>query len=181
MSFFKIVCLACALFISVPTYAEEAPATNFSLTSSDFKDGDVLDKRFEFNGFGCTGENKAPVMWFGGAPENTKYFALTMYDPDAPTGSGWWHWVVINIPATEHKLDVKALPDGAIETHTDYGVSGFGGACPPMGDKPHHYIFTLYALKDKIPLEANVPAAQIGFYIHNLKIAEAKMTATYGR
>ncbi len=179
MSFFKTAYLILALLISVPASAE--PLINFTLTSPDFKDGDTLDNRFVFNGFGCTGENKAPVMQWSAAPMETKYFALTMYDPDAPTGSGWWHWLVINMPATINELDVKTLPEGAIETRTDYGVTGFGGACPPVGDKPHHYIFTLYALKDKIPLGADVPAAQIGFYINSLKIAETKMTATYGR
>jgi hypothetical protein len=168
------------ILLATSAHAAES-VVSLALASPDFKDGDTLDNKFVFNGFGCTGDNVAPALTWSGAPIDTKYFALTMYDPDAPTGSGWWHWVVINIPADTKELYRATLPEGAIETRTDYNTLGYGGPCPPVGDKPHRYIFRLVALKDKIPLEADVPAAMAGFYINSLKIAESTLTATYGR
>ena len=138
---------------------------------------------------GCTGKNVSPsLMWYG-APAGTKSFALTMYDPDAPTGSGWWHWVVYNIPASATSLAAgagdaskKLLPAGAVQGNTDFGAPGYGGPCPPAGDKPHHYIFTLYALKtDKLDLPAGATAAYVGFNIHANELGKATFTALYGR
>jgi len=114
---------------------------------------------------------------------------VTLYDPDAPTGSGWWHWVVINLPADSTGLaegagaaDGKALPAGALHGRTDFGASAFGGACPPKGDKPHRYIFTVYALKtDKIDVPADASAALIGYMLNANKLATATFTAKFGR
>lgn len=168
-------------FSATPSRAIVAINQPFTLTSPDIKDGETFTSKFVFSGFGCTGGNVAPKLEWSGAPPETKYFAVTMYDPDAPTGSGWWHWSVINLPASATNLDASALPEGAITTRTDYGVTGYGGPCPPVGDKPHRYILTVYALKDKVPLEAEVPAAQVGYYINSLKIGQAMMTLYYGR
>ena len=88
--------------------AATAQAAGFTLKSADIKPGAMIDKRFEFNGFGCTGENKSPALEWSGAPKETKSFAVTVFDPDAPTGSGWWHWSVVNIPADVNKLDPDA-------------------------------------------------------------------------
>ena len=112
-----------------------------------------------------------------------------MYDPDAPTGSGWWHWVVYNLPASATGLpegagsaDGKGLPAGAAQGRTDFGAPGFGGACPPAGDKPHRYVFTVYALKtDKLEVPADGSAALVGFMIHANQIGHASFTARYGR
>ena len=112
-----------------------------------------------------------------------------MYDPDAPSGSGWWHWMVINIPAdvTELKPDAGAvgganLPKGAIHARIDYGVAGWGGVCPPKGDKPHRYIFTVHALKvDKLDVPADATAALTGFMINGNSLGKASFTARYGR
>ena len=114
---------------------------------------------------------------------------LTVYDPDAPTGSGWWHWVVYNIPATTTELpegagaaDGKALPAGAMQGRTDFGTPGFGGACPPKGDRPHRYIFTVYALKtDKLDVPPDATAALVGFMINANLLGKASFTAKYGR
>ncbi len=169
--------------------ASLAGAAGFTLSSPDIKPNAMMDKKFEFNGFGCSGQNKSPALRWSGAPKDTKSFALTMYDPDAPTGSGWWHWSVIDIPATvtELKPDAGAvggasLPPGAKPVRTDFGAAGWGGACPPEGDKPHRYIFTIYALKtDKLDIPADATAALAGFMINANQIGKASFTAKYGR
>jgi hypothetical protein len=164
-------------------------ASGFKLSSPEIKPGSTMAKSFEFNGFGCSGENRSPALKWSGAPRDTRSFAVTMYDPDAPTGSGWWHWVVINIPADTTELAANAgalnsttLPKGAVQNRTDYGVAAWGGACPPQGDKPHRYIFTVYALKiDKIDVPADATAALTGYMIHANALGKASFTARYGR
>ena len=163
-------------------------AAGFTLTSPDIKANGTIDKKFEFNSFGCSGENKSPALKWSGAPKDTKSFAVTVYDPDAPTGSGWWHWSVINIPAdvTELKPDAgnvsgANLPQGAKNVRIDYGVAGWGGVCPPAGDKPHRYIFTVHALKDKLDIPADATAALAGFMINANSIGKATFTSKYGR
>ncbi|MFC5496666.1 YbhB/YbcL family Raf kinase inhibitor-like protein [Caenimonas terrae] len=166
-----------------------ASAAGFTLSSPDIKANGMIDKKFEFKGFGCDGENKSPALKWSGAPKGTKSFALSVYDPDAPTGSGWWHWYVVNLPAdtTELKADAGAvgganLPKGATQVKTDFGAAGFGGVCPPQGDKPHRYIFTVHALKtDKLDIPADASPALAGFMVNADTIAKASFTARYGR
>jgi hypothetical protein len=166
-----------------------AHGAGFTLTSSTAKPGAKLPDTHVFNGFGCSGKNISPALKWSGAPKDTKSFAVTVYDPDAPTGSGWWHWVVINIPAATTELpegagtaDGKGLPAGSEQVKTDFGAPGFGGACPPPGDKPHRYIFTVYALKtDKLEVPADASAAMAGYNIQGNKIASASFTSKYGR
>ncbi len=149
-------------------------AGEFRLSSPDIKADSVIDQKFEFSGFGCSGENKSPALEWSGAPAGTQSFAVTVYDPDAPTGSGWWHWSVINLPAN--------LPKGASHVRIDYGVAGWGGMCPPPGDKPHRYIFTVHALKtEKLELPADATAALAGYMINANALGRASFTATYGR
>jgi hypothetical protein len=176
--------MAGALTLSLAVHAGE-----FKLSSPDIKAGGTIPASFEFNGFGCTGENKSPVLDWKDAPQGTKSFAVTVYDPDAPTGSGWWHWMAYNIPATVNHLasdagqvDGHLLPAGSVQNRNDYGVAAWGGTCPPPGDKPHHYIFTVYALKlDRLMLPADATAALAGYMIHGNVIGKASFTATYGR
>lgn len=163
-------------------------AAGFNLSSPDIKAGGTIAKSFEFNGFGCAGDNKSPALKWSGAPKATKAFAVTAYDPDAPTGSGWWHWMVINIPADVTALAADAgavgganLPKGANHARIDFGVAGWGGVCPPAGDKPHRYTFTVYALKDKLEVPADASAALTGFMIHGNSLGQASFTAKYGR
>lgn len=164
-------------------------AAGFSLSSPEIKSGGTIPKRFEFNGFGCSGENKSPVLQWQGAPKGTQSFAVTAYDPDAPTGSGWWHWSVINIPASVNGLASDAgavgganLPAGAAHVRIDYGVAGWGGTCPPQGDKPHRYVFTVYALKvDKLEIPVDATAALAGFMVRANSLGKASFTARYGR
>jgi Raf kinase inhibitor-like YbhB/YbcL family protein len=162
-------------------------AQEFTLKSEDLK-GQLTEEQV-FSGFGCTGKNISPSLKWLNAPPNTKSFAVTVYDPDAPTGSGWWHWVIFNIPSNikELKKDAGNLqkglaPKGCTQSLTDYGMPGFGGACPPVGDKPHRYIFTVYALKvAKLDAEEKTPPAMIGFMLNQNAIAKASIIAYYGR
>ena len=166
-----------------------AQAAGFTLTSPTIKPNALLTEAQVFNGFGCTGKNVSPALSWRGAPAGTQSFAVTVYDPDAPTGSGWWHWVAFNIPAGTTELsegagtaDGKALPAGTVQGRTDFGAPGFGGACPPKGDKPHRYIFTVHALKtEKIEVPADASAALVGFMINANRIGKASFTALYGR
>lgn len=158
-------------------------ADNFTLSSSDLK-GQLTNKQV-FSGFGCSGENISPELSWKDAPKGTKSFAVTVYDPDAPTGSGWWHWLAFDI-----SKDKMTLPTGfgnseskdAIQSITDYGKTGFGGACPPAGDKAHRYIFTVHALDvETLGLDKNANAALVGFYINFHSLAKASLISYYGR
>jgi Raf kinase inhibitor-like YbhB/YbcL family protein len=164
-------------------------ADTLSLTSPDIKPGATIADEQVFNSFGCTGKNISPALSWSGAPQGTKSFALSVYDPDAPTGSGFWHWVVFNIPAGVTGLakgagDPKsdAAPKGAVQSRTDFGVPGYGGPCPPKGDPPHHYIFTIFAVDtDKLGPDENAAAAFVGFNLHFHTLAKATLTGTWGR
>ncbi len=142
-----------------------------------------------FSGFGCAGKNISPELHWKDAPKNTKSFAVTVYDPDAPTGSGWWHWVIFDIPAASNQLLADAgnvkksiAPKGVIQSITDFGGFGFGGACPPKGDAPHQYIFTVHALDvESLGLDKNASAAKVGYYLSNHTLAKASLVSYYGR
>jgi Raf kinase inhibitor-like YbhB/YbcL family protein len=168
-----------------------ANAQNMTLTSPDIKDGGTIAQEQVFKGFGCTGGNISPALSWSGAPNATKSFAITVYDPDAPTGSGWWHWVVFNIPPGTTSLPKNAgditkqlMPQGAIQSRTDFGANGYGGPCPPPGDKPHHYPITIFAVDvDKLPDAKNdsASAALVGYDLHFHTLAKATLTGLYGR
>ena len=158
-------------------------ADNFTLSSSDLK-GQLTNKEV-FSGFGCSGENISPELSWKDAPKGTKSFAVTVYDPDASTGSGWWHWVVFDI-----SKDKFTLPSGfgnseskdVIQSMTDFGKTGFGGACPPKGDKAHRYIFTVHALDiETISLDKNSNPALVGYYLNAHSLAKASLISYYGR
>ncbi|MGH7523530.1 MAG: YbhB/YbcL family Raf kinase inhibitor-like protein [Gemmatimonadales bacterium] len=163
--------------------------TAFTLSSPVLHAGQQMASAQVYKGMNCIGDNISPPLQWHGAPAATKSFALTVYDPDAPTGSGWWHWVVYNIPARTSGLPAGAgdpakalLPAGSAEGRTDFGAPGYGGPCPPVGDPPHHYIFTLYALDvARLDIPATATAAYVGFNLHGHTIAKATLTALYGR
>ncbi len=185
--------IAAALFgavsLATPFAVPPAQAAGFTLSSPDIAAGGTIPKSFEYNGFGCSGENKSPALHWSGAPKDTKSFAVTVHDPDAPTGSGWWHWMVIDIPAGVNELAPNAgaadnanLPKGAVQSRNDYGTQDWGGVCPPPGDKPHRYIFTVYALGvARLDVPADASAALIGFMINANLLGKASFTAHYGR
>lgn len=166
---------------------QAAFSASFTLKTTSFDAKKSLPNKHVFNGFGCSGENVSPALEWTGAPKDTKSFAVMVYDPDAPTGSGWWHWTVANIPATVTSIEEgasasKKLPPGSVEGRTDFGGPGFGGACPPKGDRPHRYIFTVYALKtDKLDINAEASGALVGFNVLANTIDKASFTVKYGR
>jgi Raf kinase inhibitor-like YbhB/YbcL family protein len=175
--------LLCLLFTTSTLFAQKT----FTLSSKDL--GGQASKTEEFGGFGCTGKNQSPQLSWANAPEGTKSFAITMYDPDAPTGSGWWHWVVFDIPGNINELVTNAgnltlnlAPKGAIQSVTNYGVAGYGGPCPPENHGAHQYIITVYALKtDKLDLDANTNPAIVGYYLWMNTIAKASIVTYYQR
>ncbi len=148
----------------------------FTLSSSDITDGGVLpDAQVQSKG------NTSPHLAWSGAPDGTKSFAITCYDPDAPTGSGFWHWTVANIPAGVSELPAGGpIPAGAIEGRTDFGAPGFGGAAPPPGHGPHRYIFTVFAVDaEALPVTPDNSGAVFGFNLHFHTLARASITATF--
>jgi len=180
----SILSILLSFFIVGDSNAEN----NFKIESSSFAEGAFLPENSAFAGFDCGGQNISPNLKWSGAPEDTKSFVITVYDPDAPTVSGFWHWGMYNIPATVTEIaeganQSRALPSGSQQIFTDYGTTGYGGACPPVGDKPHRYIFTVYALSvEKLEL---VPETTTGaFLMFNIKdiiIAKAQITGLYER
>ena len=162
-------------------HAQDSP---FALSSADIKNAAFAPAQI-FSGFGCSGKNVSPALVWKDAPSGTRSFVLTVYDPDAPTGSGFWHWVVMNIPASTTSIARGAsrtpkMP--GVEMRTDFGTTGYGGPCPPAGDKPHRYIFTLYALKvDKLDLDPQATAAMVGFMTRANSLGLATFTARHGR
>jgi len=158
---------------------------HFRVTAPDLEAKGRITAAHVFNGMGCSGQNISPALNWSNAPAGTKSFAVTAYDPDAPTGSGWWHWVMYNIPASVTSLPAGAgngrdAPRGSQEGRTDFGSKGYGGPCPPAGDKPHHYHFTVFALKvDKIDVPGDATAAYVGFNLNANKLATVRVSGLY--
>jgi hypothetical protein len=172
--------------------AADAPtgkaAGHFTLSSPDIAAGGRIAEAQVFEGFGCKGGNLSPALAWSGAPAGTRSFALLMHDPDAPTGSGWWHWVLYDIPAAQTSLAAGAgdpqkhlLPAGAVQGKTDFGTAGYGGPCPPPG-KPHRYYLRLYALKvARLDVPADATAAYVGFMVNSQSLGKAELMGVYGR
>lgn len=163
-----------------------ADSHKMTLTSDDIEHGEFMGTAQEFAGFGCTGENRSPHLAWSGAPEGTEFYAVFVYDPDAPTGSGWWHWQIINIPAEITELEVDAgsadddnQPEGSQTMRNDYGYQGFGGACPPAGDGAHRYQFTVFALPEKLELPEDASAALTGYMVKANALASVTLEALY--
>ncbi|MCC5452309.1 YbhB/YbcL family Raf kinase inhibitor-like protein [Rheinheimera sp. UJ51] len=158
----------------------------FTLSSPDIAEGHFMAKQHEFDGFGCNGQNISPELHWHNAPAETKSFALTVFDPDAPTGSGFWHWIVTDIPVAATCLAKGAgtgsLPPGCRSFTNDYGMKTFGGACPPEGHGMHRYQFTIWALPEEaLPAPEGASAAVVGFMLNAMALAKATLTATYAR
>ncbi|MCH2157346.1 MAG: YbhB/YbcL family Raf kinase inhibitor-like protein [Oleiphilaceae bacterium] len=173
------------LMFSALLLAGTASAQGLTL-SSDSAQGQLAMKHV-FNGFGCSGENISPELNWQNAPEGTKSFAITMYDKDAPTDGGWWRWLVFNIPSdttalpeNAGKTDAKLAPKGSIQIKTSFGATGYGGACPPEGDRPHQYLFTVYALNtETLDVDENTPPNLVGYLINAETIQKASTVAYY--
>lgn len=166
---------------------EAQAAASFTLSSPAFKNDGAIAVKYAYNKMHCTGQNLSPPLEWKNPPPGTKSFALMVHDPDAPTGSGWWHWVVYDIPAETTSLpegagaaDGHALPKGTIQGTSDFGSVGWGGPCPPPGSGKHHYNFTLYALKvPKIDVPPGTSPAAVGMAVSANKIGQAKLTGTF--
>lgn len=166
----------------------QSMASSFQLSSDDIDHGSFMSKTQEFKGFGCSGSNVSPQLSWSGAPKNTEAFALTVHDPDAPTGSGWWHWQVVNIPKNINALAAGAgdltknlMPNGSVEITNDYGFKGFGGACPPEGHGVHRYRFTLHALSKKLELPEDASSALTGYMVKAHSLESSTIEALYKR
>ena len=151
----------------------------FTVTSNDLTDSGVLpDTQVYSKG------NQSPHLKWSGAPEGTRSYAITCFDPDAPTGSGFWHWTVANIPVDVTEMatgaSANAMPTGSVEGRTDFSPSKYGGAAPPAGHGPHRYIFTVYAVDvEHLDLTPDSSGAFFGFNMHFHALAQASITCTY--
>lgn len=168
------------------SFADISNSNRFILRSASFENDGTFSHKQVFKGFGCDGDNLSPQLSWEGVPAEAKSLAITIYDPDAPTGSGWWHWTVFNIPIDTGSLSEGAsghlMPKGSIEGTTDFGSSGFGGACPPEKAQPHRYIVTLFALDvEKLDLDSNASGAMVGYFLNAHTLAKVSITGFYGR
>jgi Raf kinase inhibitor-like YbhB/YbcL family protein len=173
------------LFVFCTFFISKSKAQSFTLTSNSL--GGQLTLENVFNG--CGGQNVSPQFSWANAPKGTKSFALLCHDESAPTGSGWWHWLVFDMPATTTNLpkgagtaEATLLPKTAIQSISDFGVKCYGGPCPPEGHGFHKYTFTIYALSvEKLGVDANTNPAKIGFMVNANTIEKASLVAYYKR
>jgi Raf kinase inhibitor-like YbhB/YbcL family protein len=164
------------------------PDKEFRVLSPDFVDGAALDDRLTHAEFGCWGANRSPLLSWRGAPDGTQSYAVTLFDPDAPTGSGWWHWQVIDIPADAKGLPAASpgvkpalWPAAAREMRNDFGAAGYGGPCPPPG-QAHRYVLTVFALGvARLDLPDDASAAMVGYLLNANALARVRIVAPYGR
>jgi Raf kinase inhibitor-like YbhB/YbcL family protein len=186
-----------AMFWTATTAAAQMPtpvapqkpnsAKAIAVTSTTFKAGGSLPMQAVFNSFGCTGGNASPQLAWSGFPAETKSFAVTLWDPDAPTGIGYVHWLVFNIPANVTSLaenaGAAATPGGGVTGYSDFGMHAYGGPCPPPGDKPHRYLFTVSAL-DVPALNGAGPGttlATLTFLMRGHVLAQGQIEGRFGR
>lgn len=166
-------------------FLPEVPS--FTVTSTDIGDGQPLGKPHVSGVMGAGGEDRSPQLSWSGAPEGTKSFAVTCYDPDAPTHSGFWHWAVANLPATATELASDAgsvehpnLPSGAVTLSNDAGMAGYVGAAPPPGHGPHRYIFTVHAVDvDRLDVDSSASPAFLGFNLFSHTLGRGILIASH--
>ncbi|NEW29220.1 YbhB/YbcL family Raf kinase inhibitor-like protein [Nocardia cyriacigeorgica] len=159
---------------------------SFTVTSDDVADGQRFGNDQVSGVFGAGGKDVSPQLSWSGFPDGTKSFAVTVFDPDAPTASGFWHWAVANIPATVTSLPAGAgsqggeLPTGAVQLRNDGGFAGFVGAAPPSGHGPHRYFIVVHAVDvDSLDIPADASPAFLGFNLFSHTLARATLVATY--
>jgi Raf kinase inhibitor-like YbhB/YbcL family protein len=179
---------AFATLLVVPWALANSPG--FVLTSPDFGPDHPIPETHIFNQYGCNGQNRSPALEWRGAPSGTKSFAITMFDLDERgSPSGWWHWVVYDLPASTLRLPENAgmpdghdLPRGTVQGRTDMSQDAYHGPCPDKGQPPHRYQITIYALNvDKLPVPPEASGAMVTYTAHDYTLAKATLTARYGR
>lgn len=166
-----------------------ASAADFQLTSSDIGPDQPLAQDFVFSGFGCTGGNQSPALRWSGAPAATKSYAVALFDPDAMQGRGFWHWLMVNIPADTTslnrdagKIDGSKMPHGAAQIKNGFRVAGYSGSCPPTADQPHGYVMTVYALKvAKMDVPVDATSSSMLAAIEMNSLGKASITYHFGR
>ncbi|WP_122032561.1 YbhB/YbcL family Raf kinase inhibitor-like protein [Aliivibrio sp. EL58] len=169
---------ALLVLLTLASFSSQA----FEVSSKDIHEGQLMSSEFVFSGMGCTGDNISPQLSWKDAPEGTKSFAITVFDPDAPTGSGWWHWLALNIPANVSSVAQGSPMKNVLQTKNDFGTMSYGGACPPAGDGMHRYQYTVWALpQEKIDLPADISPAVVGYTLNSMALDKAVLTATYVR
>jgi Raf kinase inhibitor-like YbhB/YbcL family protein len=170
------------------TFAFFPDVARFDVTSVDVAEGEMMGDAQVANFMGYNGQNLSPQLSWMGFPAETKSFAVTVHDPDAPTGSGFWHWLIVNIPVTVNELATGAgsegsgqLPEGALQLRNDAGTRGFVGAAPPPGDRPHRYVHTVHAVDvERLDVDADSAAAIAGFNLRFHAIARAQIVPIFG-
>jgi Raf kinase inhibitor-like YbhB/YbcL family protein len=159
-----------------------AGVSHFQVKSPDLQNEHAFSQSEIAKIFGCNGGNQAPRLQWSGAPAGTESYAVTMFDPDAPTGSGFWHWLTWDIPAKDTSLDASALPVGAVAGTNDAGLTGYLGPCPPPGDRTHRYQLTVYALNvHSLNLQPSVRAAVVGFTMRTHILGFARLIGTFSQ
>lgn len=175
--------------MSVLGASPQAAQEPFRLSSPDVAADKPMAPAHVMSGFGCKGKNRSPALAWTDPSAGARSLALTMYDPDAPTGRGWWHWVTFDLPVNVRRLRQNAgnpeaamMPKGAVQLRNDFGTFGYGGACPPAGAPPHRYVITLWALDvERLPFDRNAKAAEVGAYLKHHAVGQASLTTRYGR
>ncbi len=173
------------VFFSLITFSVHAQT--FTIKSKEL--GGQATMQQVFSGFGCTGANTSPQLYWENSPDGTKSFAVTIYDEDAPTGSGWWHWLIFDINKNVNELKSNSgnlksglAPQDVVQSKTDFGMPGYGGPCPPQGDGSHRYVVTVHALKtEKLGLDENANPALVGFMLEQNTIEKASLIFYYKR
>jgi len=154
----------------------------FKLYGDELKNNMTLPEAQVFNGYGCHGGNVSPQLSWENAPSNTKSFAIICHDPDAPRPNGWYHWLVVNIPSNVTSIKKAGKIEGSTETLTDFGTSGYGGACPPVGHGVHRYNFTVYALDvEKIDVSKESKPKNVESQVMRHVVAKSTITGLYER
>lgn len=182
--------LAMVAGITAASAAAPAQKPHFTLTSPDPRLAVSVPETYTLNAFGCTGGNSSPALKWTGAPAATQSFVVTLFDRDErSTPSGWWHWVVYDLPRDTDGLPVGAgaehssvLPAGTLQGRTDLGTDAYHGPCPAKGDPPHRYVFTVYALNvAKLPVPAEASGAMVTSVVQEHLLGKAVFVAHYGR
>ena len=180
----KLLILGCfvAVLIIILGGFQMIKPSEFKVTSTDIEPDKLLAAAQVYNAHGCTGGNISPELSWSGAPEGTKSFAIICHDPDAPRATGWYHWLVVNIPATVSEVKAGGKIAGALETITDFGQNAYGGACPPVGHGIHHYNFTVYALDTaSLAVDEQTPPTEVEQLVKSHALAQSTITGLYER